>query len=407
MVDIQAVRAEFPILARQINGRRLVYLDNAATAQKPRAVIEALDRYYRAHNANVHRSVHKLAEEATLAYEAARETVARFINASRPEEVVFTSGTTEALNLVAYSWGRANVGRGDAIVYTDIEHHSNLVPWQLLAEAVGAEIRVVEVDLEAGLDLGRLDAVLDERVRLVTLPHISNVLGLELPVAEVARRAHQVGAVVVVDAAQSAPQVPIDVQALGCDFLALSGHKMYGPTGIGVLWGRYDLLAAMPPFLGGGEMIRRVGLQRSTYQDPPARFEAGTPKIAGAVGLAAAVEYLSGIGLDNVAAHDRALARQAHEALLEVPGVTVYGPPPQERAGLVAFTVDDVHAHDLASLVDAEGVAIRAGHHCCMPLHERLGVPATARASFAVYNGPDDIEALVQAIHAARKVFRP
>lgn len=407
MIDPGAVRADFPILMRQVHDRRLVYLDNAATAQKPRAVLEALDRYYRTHNANVHRSVHKLAEEATLAYEAARATVARFINAPRAEEVVFTSGTTEALNLVAHAWGRANVGRGDAIVYTDIEHHSNLVPWQLLAEAVGAEIRVVEVDLEAGLDLGRLDAVLDERVRLVTLPHISNVLGLELPVAEVARRAHQVGAVVVVDAAQSAPQVPIDVQALGCDFLALSGHKMYGPTGIGVLWGRYDLLAAMPPFLGGGEMIRRVGLQRSTYQDPPARFEAGTPKIAGAVGLAAAVEYLSGIGLDNVAAHDRALARQAHEALLEVPGVTVYGPPPQERAGLVAFTVDDVHAHDLASLVDAEGVAIRAGHHCCMPLHERLGVPATARASFAVYNGPDDIEALVQAIHAARKVFRP
>src|SRR5690606_24094649 len=323
--------------------------------------------------------------------------------AARVEEVVFTSGTTESLNLVAYAWGRATVRPGDALVFTDIEHHSNLVPWQLLAEAVGAEIRVVEVDPEAGLDLDRLDAVLDERVRLVTLPHISNVLGLELPVAEVARRAHQVGAVVVVDAAQSAPEVPIDVQALVCDFLALSGHKMYGPTGIGVLWGRYDLLAAMPPFLGGGEMIRRVGLQRSTYQDPPARFEAGTPKIAGAVGLAAAVEYLSGIGLDNVAAHDRALARQAHEALLEVPGVTVYGPPPQERAGLVAFTVDDVHAHDLASLVDAEGVAIRAGHHCCMPLHERLGVPATARASFAVYNGPDDIEALVQAIHAARK----
>lgn len=404
-VDIEAVRRDFPILARQVHGKRLVYLDNAATTQKPAAVIEALDRYYRNYNANVHRSVHKLAEEATLAYESARQEVARFLNAARPEEVVFTSGTTEALNLVAYAWGRANVRAGDAIVYTDIEHHSNLVPWQLLAEAVGAEIRVVEVDLEAGLDLDRLEAVLDERVRLVTLPHISNVLGLELPVAEVARRAHQVGAVVVVDAAQSAPQQPIDVQALGCDFLALSGHKLYGPTGIGVLWGRYELLAAMPPFMGGGEMIRRVGLTRSTFADPPARFEAGTPKIAGAIGLGAAVEYLEGLGMDRVAAHDRALAAQAHEALLEVPGVTVYGPPPDRRAGLVAFSLDDIHAHDLASLVDTEGVAIRAGHHCCMPLHDRLGVPATARASFAVYNGPDDIEALVRAVHAARKVF--
>ena len=405
MDDLRDVRQDFPILERSVHGKRLVYLDNAATTQKPRAVLEALDAYYRRSNANVHRSVHKLAEEATLAYEDARRSLARFINAARPEEVIFTSGTTEGINLVAYSWGRANVRAGDAIVLTDIEHHSNLVPWQLLAQEKGAELRYFEIGPDGSYDLDAFDRLLDQRVKLVSCTQLSNVLGVALPIAEITRRAHAAGAVVLVDAAQSAPHMAIDVQALGCDFLAFSGHKLYGPTGIGVLWGRYELLADMPPFLGGGEMIRRVELHRSTFQDPPARFEAGTPKIAQAIGLAAAVDYVQGVGLDRIARHEQRLVQYAHEALREIGGLTIYGPAPERRAGLVTFSLEGVHAHDLASLVDAAGVAIRAGHHCCMPLHTKLGVPATARASVAMYNTREDIDVLVRAIHDAKKVF--
>lgn len=408
--DLQRkIQADFPILQREVHGKRLVYLDNAATSQKPRAVIEALDEYYRRYNSNVHRSVHKLAEEATVAYEAARERVASFINARQPAEVIFTSGTTEGINLVAYAWGRANVGRGDAVVLTDVEHHSNIVPWQLLAEQVGAEVHALSVAPDGSLDLSELDRLLERlagRVRLVTVAHVSNVLGTMLPVADVVRRAHQAGALALIDAAQSAPQLPIDVQALDCDFLAFSGHKLYGPTGSGVLWGRYELLAEMPPFFGGGEMIRRVTLQGSTFQAPPARFEAGTPKIAGAIGLAAAVDYLQSIGMDVIERHERQLARLAHEALAEVPELTIYGPSADRRIGLVSFTLGDVHAHDLASIVDESGVAIRAGHHCCMPFHDKLGIPATARASFAMYNTSEDIDALVRALYEAKKVFQ-
>lgn len=405
MTSLRDIREDFPILRRPVHGRRLVYLDNAATTQKPQAVLDALNKYYRESNANVHRSVHKLAEEATLAYEAARERVARFLNARRPEEVIFTSGTTEGINLVAYAWGRANIRQGDAIILTDMEHHSNLVPWQLLAQEKGAELRFFEIGADGSYDLDAFDRLLDERVKLVAFAQLSNVLGLVLPAQELARRAHHAGALVLIDAAQSAPRLPIDVQQLGCDFLVFSGHKIYGPTGIGVLWGRYELLAAMPPFLGGGEMIRRVELHRSTFQDPPARFEAGTPKIAQAIGLAAALDYVAGAGLDEIDRHERQLAQYAHEALSEVAGVTVYGPPPGERTGLVTFNLDTVHPHDLASLLDTHGVAIRAGHHCCMPLHDKLGIAASARASFAMYNTTEDIDALIEAIHHAKKVF--
>lgn len=399
------VREDFPVLRRPVHGRRLVYLDNAATTQKPQTVLDTLDDYYRRYNANVHRSVHKLAEEATLAYEAAREQAARFFNAARTEEIIFTSGTTEGINLVAYTWGRANIGPGDAIVLTEMEHHSNLVPWQILAQEKGAELRFLEIGPDGSYDLDAFDRLLDERVKLVAFAHLSNVMGLVLPAAEIARRAHSVGAKVLIDAAQSAARLPIDVKALGCDFLVMSGHKIYGPTGIGVLWGRYDLLADMPPFLGGGEMIRRVELYSSTFQAPPARFEAGTPKIAQAIGLAEALKYVDSIGLDWIDRHERDLARYAHEELSEIEGITIFGPPAGERTGLVTFTVDGVHPHDLASLVDTQGVAIRAGHHCCMPLHDKLGVPATARASFALYNTNEDVDALVEAIHHAKKVF--
>lgn len=405
MKSLRDIREDFPILRRSVHGRRLAYLDNAATTQKPEPVLAALDDYYRRYNANVHRSVHKLAEEATLAYEEARDKVARFINAPRREEVIFTSGTTEGINLVAQTWGRANITAGDVIVLTDMEHHSNLVPWQLLAQEKGAELRFLEIAADGSFDLAALDRLLDERVKLVSFAHVSNVLGFAMPVQEIVQRAHAVGAKVLIDGAQSVPRLPIDVQALGCDFLAFSGHKIYGPTGIGVLWGRYELLAEMPPFLGGGEMIRRVELQTSTFQTPPARFEAGTPKIAQAIGLAAALAYVEEVGISQIDEHERQLARYAHEALREIKGITIYGPAPQDRIGLVTFNLAEVHPHDLASIVDTQGVAIRAGHHCCMPLHEKLGVAATARASFAMYNNNEDIDALVQAIHHAKKVF--
>lgn len=404
--DPKRIQEDFPILRRPVHGRRLVYLDNAATSQKPQAVIDALADYYARYNANVHRSVHRLAEEATLAYEAAREKVARFIGARRPEEVVFTSGTTEAINLVAYAWGLAHVRAGDEIVLTEMEHHSNIVPWQLLAERTGARVRWVPVREDGHLDLDALDRLLGERTRLVAVTHASNVLGTINPIPEIARRAHAAGALVLVDGAQSVPHLPVDVQALGADFVAFSGHKMCGPTGIGVLWARHELLAAMPPFLGGGEMIARVTTGGSTFREPPLRFEAGTPKIAGAVGLGVACEYLQRLDMAAVRRHERDLVAYALERLREIAGLTVYGPAsPDERGGVVAFTLPDVHPHDLASLVDAEGVAIRAGHHCCQPLHDRLGVVATARASFYVYNTEEDVDALVRALHAARKVF--
>ena len=404
-LDPLALRAGFPILAREVHGKPLAYLDNAASSQKPRAVIEALDEFYRAHYANIHRGVHTLSEEATGAYEEARDKIAAFINAPDRRGVVFTRNTTEAINLVAYSWGRANVGPGERIVVTGMEHHSNLVPWQLLAREVGAELAYVSVTGEGHLDLESLDDLLQDPVKLVAFTHVSNVLGTVNPAREIVARAHAAGARVLVDAAQSVPHLPVDVGALDCDFLAFSGHKMCGPTGIGVLYGRPELLEEMPPFLSGGGMIRRVGRLEATWDDLPWKFEAGTSAIAEAVGLGAAVDYLSAVGMEAVWAHEQELAAYALERLAEVSEVRVIGPPAGERSGVVSFIVESIHPHDLAQALDREGVAIRAGFHCAQPLHERFGLGATARASFYLYNTREEVDRLVEGIQKAQDWF--
>ena len=400
------VRRDFPLLQRSVDGKPLVYLDSAATSQKPRVVLEVLQRYYEEYNANVHRGLYRIAERATLAYEEARAKVAAFIGA-RPEELVFTRGTTEAINLVAYSYGGAFVRPGDEILVTEMEHHSNLVPWQLLAQRRGARLRFLRVRPEDGtLDLDSLDRCLTERTRVVAVTHQSNVVGTINPVRDIAARAHAVGAVVLVDGAQSVPHMPVRVQDLGCDFLAFSGHKMCGPTGIGALWGRRELLEAMPPFHGGGEMIERVDLENSSYKEPPHRFEAGTPNIADAIALGVAVEYLQSLGMDVVRAHEKALVRYALAQLAEVKGLRLYGPRDSElRGGAVAFSLEGVHPHDVAQVLDGEGVCVRAGHHCAQPLHRALGVAATARASVYLYNSPEDIDALVRGLERVRAFF--
>ncbi|HNS51728.1 MAG TPA: cysteine desulfurase [Anaerolineae bacterium] len=413
MLDPGVIRADFPILHQQVHGRPLVYLDNAATSQKPRAVIDAVTGYYQRANANIHRGVHALAEEATLAYEGARLRIGRFINARTPQEVVFVRNTTEAINLVAYAWGRANVHQDDVLILTLMEHHSNLVPWQLLAQAAGARLEFVGLDSQGCLaldDLHRLLAKHGERVKLVGLPGMSNVLGTINPVADVARLAHTVGARLLVDAAQSVPHLAVDVQALEADFLAFSGHKMLAPMGSGVLWARSEILQSMPPFLAGGEMIKTVHLDHSTWNDLPHKFEAGTPDVAGAIGLGVAVDYLARLGMDQVHAHEQALVAYALESLATVPDLHLYGPPARARGGVVSFNlIRDgdllIHPHDLASILDREGVAIRAGHHCAQPLADHYGVPATARASFYVYNLPEEVDRLVEAVHVARRVF--
>jgi cysteine desulfurase/selenocysteine lyase len=406
-LDVAAIRRDFPILDRKIHGKPLAYLDNTATTQKPVSVLKALDDFYRRHNANVHRGVYLLGEEATAAYEGAREKVARFLNARSARDVVFTRGTTESVNLVSNAWGRANVGRGDIILSTEMEHHSNLVPWQLLAEEKGATLRHIPVDGAGRLDLTNLDALLDGPVKIVSFTWVSNALGTVNPVAELTRRAHAAGALVFLDAAQAVPHLPVDVQAIDADFLAFSGHKMLGPTGIGALVAKREHLEAMPPFFGGGEMIREVTLQRSTWADVPAKFEAGTMNFADAVGLGAAIDYLTPLGMDVVHDHGTDLARQAIRVLQGIPGVTVYGPPIEEdRAAVVSFSVGDIHAHDVAGGLDREGIAVRAGHHCAMPLHERLGVPATARASFTVYNDGSEVDRLAEGILKVKAMFR-
>jgi cysteine desulfurase/selenocysteine lyase len=413
MLDINQIRSDFPILRRQVHGKPLVYLDNAATSQKPEAVIQAMDDYYRRYNANIHRGVHTLAEEATAAYENARRKVGRFINAYGPKEVVFVRNTTEAINLVALSWGRANVGQGDVIILSVMEHHSNLVPWQLLAQAVGARLEFIGLDPEGRLVLQDLEQLLDRfgsRVKLVSVSGMSNVLGTINPVAEIAARVHDAGALFLVDGAQSVPHLPVDVRAIGADFLAFSGHKMLGPTGIGVLWARKEILQAMPPFMGGGDMIKSVHLRESEWNEIPHKFEAGTPNIAHAIGLGAAVDYLNGLGMENVQAHEQALAAYALEHLPTVPNLQIYGPPAGERGGVVTFNLlrDGellIHPHDLASILDREGIAIRAGHHCAQPLMEHYGVPATARASFYVYNMEEEVDKLVEALLKSQKVF--
>lgn len=401
-LDVAACRREFPILTRAVHGHRLVYLDSAATTQRPVPVLAALDDFYRHHNANVHRGVHTLSAEATRLYEDARATVAGFIGAEAGD-IVFTRGTTEAINLVACAWG-STLLPADAVLLTEMEHHSNIVPWQLAAERTGFELRYLRLRDDGTLDLDALDRLLDRRVKLLGVVHVSNSLGTVNPVAELTAAAHDVGALVLVDGAQSVPHLPVDVGALGADFLAFSGHKMLGPTGIGALWARAEILEAMPPYQGGGEMIESVCLQGSTWARPPARFEAGTPAIAQAIGLAAAARYLSALGMDRVRAHDEALVAYALDRLAGIPGVQLHGPR-QGRCGSVTFTMAGVHPHDIASILDASGIAVRAGHHCAMPVHERLGLPATARASFQIYNGTDDIDALVEGLQQVGEVF--
>ena len=403
-VNVARIRADFPILRQTENGQRLVYLDSAATSQKPERVIQAIADYYRTTNANVHRGAYALAVRATDAYEAARARLARFVNAWGPEGVVFTRGTTEAINLVAGSYGRANVRRGDVVVVTAMDHHSNLVPWQLLCHEQGATLRMVEITPEGRLDLADLGAALERGPKIVAFPYVSNALGTVNPVAEITRLAHAAGAVVVVDGAQSSPHLAVDVQALGCDFYALSGHKMLGPMGSGALVAKPALLDAMPPYHGGGEMIARVWDDHSTYNKIPHKFEAGTPNVEGAVGLAAAIEYLEDIGMERIAEHERALAALALERLGGIDGVTLYGPK-DHRAGVVSFNYLDVHPHDLATVLDQEGVCIRAGHHCAQPLVRRLNTAATARASFYLYNDADDVDALVSALQKAAAIF--
>jgi len=403
--DFAALRKDFPILERKVYGKPLIYLDNTATTQKPLAVLRALDDYYRRYNANIHRGVYKIAEEATEAYEAVRGKVARLLNARSDREIVFTRGTTESVNLVANSWGRTNVGSGDVIVLSEMEHHSNIVPWQLLAAEKGASIRWIPVDENGRLDLSGLDALLAGPVKLLAVTQLSNALGTINPAAELIRRAHAAGAKVLIDGAQSVPHLGVDVQALDCDFLALSGHKMLGPTGIGALYAKRALLEAMPPFFGGGEMIREVSTAGSTWNDVPFKFEAGTMNIADTIAFGAAIDYVQAIGMDAIHAHGVSLAAATMAALQEIPGVTVYGPPPAERGGIVAFTVAGIHAHDVAGALDREGVAVRAGHHCAMPLHTRFGIPASVRASFYVYNIASEVDRLAQGVRTAKKVY--
>lgn len=401
--DPLAIRADFPVLAREVNGRPLAYLDNAASSQKPRAVIEAIAAFYYSHYATVHRGIYALSEEATAAYEEARGKVAAFIKAPDRRSIVFTRNATEAINLVAHTWGRANVRRGDRVIVTEMEHHSNLLPWLLLCREVGAELAYLPITDEGRLYLPQLERLLDGPVKLVAVTHVSNVLGTVNPVQEIVTLAHAAGARVLVDAAQSVPHMPVDVGAIGCDFMAFSGHKMCGPTGIGVLYGKTELLESIPPFLVGGGMIERVGLTDATWASLPEKFEAGTPAIAEAIGLGAAVNYLEQVGMEAIYAHEKALTAWAMERLAALPGVRIVGPPAEERSGVIAFTVASIHPHDLAYALDREGIAIRAGLHCAQPLHERLGLEATARISFYLYNTCEEIERLVRALENAQR----
>ena len=407
MYNVEEVRKDFPILKRQVHGKPLVYLDNAATTQKPRAVIDALVNYYENYNANIHRGLHKLAEEATTAYEDARAKVARFIKSpAGARSIVFTRNTTESLNLVANAWGRRFLQPGDEIVLSVVEHHSNLVPWQLIAKEKGAKLVFADINGDGKITVEELERVIGPKTKLVSLVHASNVLGIN-PVREAAALAHQHGAIMVVDAAQSVPNMPIDVTDLGCDFLAFSGHKMAGPTGIGVLWGKPELLEAMDPFLGGGEMISRVTLEDSTWNEIPYKYEAGTPNIADGIALGAAIDYLEGIGMENVRAHEKALTAYAIEKLSAIPEITIYGPlNAEERVGVVTFNYGDIHPHDLGQVLDNYGIAIRAGHHCAQPLMRRLDCVATARASFYLYNTFAEIDVLVEALHEVGRYFK-
>jgi cysteine desulfurase/selenocysteine lyase len=403
-LDVERLRADFPILSQQIRGKPLVYLDNGASAQRPRAVLDAERRYGEEMHANVHRGVHTLSQRATDAFEGARERVRRFLNARSTREIVFTRGTTESINLVAQSWGRSNLRAGDEIVISWLEHHANIVPWQMVCEQTGAKLRVVPIDRRGELDLDAYRSMLNERTRLVAMSHVSNALGTVMPVREIVSAARSRGIPVLLDGAQAVPHVAIDVQALDCDFYAFSGHKLYGPTGIGVLYGREQLLSAMPPWQGGGDMILTVSFEGTTYNQLPWKFEAGTPNMTGAVGLAAAMDYVDGIGLDRIAAWEHELLEHATAKLSAVPGLTILGQA-RDKASLVSFVIDGVHPHDLGTILDQDGIAIRTGHHCAMPVMDFYGVAATARASFAFYNTKAEIDRLASALVAAREMF--
>ena len=403
--DVERARRDFPILKERIHGKPLIYLDNAATSHKPQAVIDALVRFYAKDNANVHRGVHQLAERATDEYEGARGKVQRFLNAKHASEVIFVRGTTEAINLVAQTYGKANVGEGDEVLVTAMEHHSNIVPWQMLCEEKGARLRVAPINDTGELLLEEFDKLIGPKTRLVAVTHVSNVLGSINPIRRIVEMAHARGACVLVDGAQAAPHLKVDVQALGCDFYALSGHKMYGPTGIGVLYGRSELLDEMPPYQGGGDMILSVSFEGTVYNKAPNKFEAGTPNMAGAVGLGAAIDYLAGLDHDALAAHEDGVLAYGTRALREIPGLRLVGTAPA-KASVLSFVLDGIHPHDIGTILDREGIAIRAGHHCAQPLMKRLGLGATARASLACYSTRDDIDALVTGLRKVQEVFR-
>jgi cysteine desulfurase / selenocysteine lyase len=403
-LDVTRLRRDFPILQRRVHGKPLVYLDNAATTQKPQQVIDCLVRYYTEENANIHRGVHLLSVEATDAYDVARETVRRFINAADAREVVFVRGATEGINLVAATYGRTHVGEGDEVLVTEMEHHSNIVPWQMLCEEKGAHLRVVSITDSGELRLDGYECLLTPRTRIVAVTHVSNALGTINPIAELIRLAHDRGIPVLVDGAQAVAHMPVDMQEIGCDFYVFSGHKVFGPTGVGVLYGRGELLDAMPPYQGGGDMIRSVTFEQTLYNDVPYKFEAGTPNIAGVVGLGAAIDYLTDVGIDRVAAYEHELLAYGTEALSDVSGLRLTGTA-AHKAGILAFVLGDVHPHDLGTILDRDGVAVRAGHHCCQPLMARLGVAATVRASLAFYNTREEIDAFVASLRAAKAVF--
>ncbi len=402
--DVERVRADFPILQQRIHGKPLAFLDSAASAQKPRAVIEAMSRFYESDYANIHRGVYELSERATRAFEGARETARRFLNAGVAREIVFVRGTTEAINLVAHAWGREHVAAGDEILITHMEHHSNIVPWQLLCREKKAQLRVAPVDDRGALLMGEFEKLLSPRTKIVAVAHVSNAVGTVNPVAEIVDLAHERGVPVLVDGAQAVPHGRVDVRALGCDFYAFSGHKVFGPSGIGVLYGKAELLESMPPYQGGGEMILSVSFEETTYKKTPHRFEAGTPDIAGAVGLGAALDYVTALDLGEVAAHERHLLAYATEELSKLPGLRLIGTAPK-RSAVVSFVLEGVHPHDVGTILDQEGIAVRAGHHCAQPLMERFGVPATVRASIALYNHKADVDALVAGLHRVREVF--
>lgn len=405
MERVEAIRKDFPVLTRKVGDNDLVYLDSGATSQKPAAVIEAMDDYYRRYNANVHRGAHTLSEEATNAYENARLRIARFINAPSDKEIIFTRGTTESVNLVANAWGRANLKPGDEVLITEMEHHSNIVPWQILRDELSFTLRYVPITDQGRLDLERLPDLLTERTKLFAFVHVSNVLGTINPASDLIKAAHAVGAKVLIDGAQSVPHMSVDVQALDVDFLAFSSHKMCGPTGVGVLYGKREILESMPPFLGGGDMIRDVSMARSTWNTLPYKFEAGTPPIAEAIGLGAAVDYLNEVGMDWVHEHERDLVAYAFEELSQVEGLRILGPGPEERGGLVAFVMEGVHHHDLAAIVDQDGIAVRAGHHCAQPLHEHYGISGSARASLYLYNTRQEIDKLRASLEKAQRIL--